>query len=101
MTVMAGMVQSSWYSNSMPQINLPDDSFYLPVVDNVNAGMTGEDNKKNGMNVDDFGKRVADRVLAGKEKDGKIWEGASSGLVYWVSAWFPGWVLVSFVFLLE
>ena len=89
---MAGMVQSSWYSNSMPQIELPEDSYYHAVTDAIDAGMQGADNKKNGTNVDVFAEEVVGKVVMGQR--GKIWVGAMGGLVKWVSGWFPVWVLV-------
>jgi 1-acylglycerone phosphate reductase len=91
-TVMAGMVQTAWYSNSMPQIKLPEDSYYHAVTDAINAGMQGVDNKKNGTNVDVFAEEMARRVVKGER--GKIWVGAMAGLVKWVTGWFPMWVVV-------
>jgi 1-acylglycerone phosphate reductase len=89
-TVMAGMVQSSWYSNSMPQIELPEDSYYHLATDAINAGMQGDDNKKNGMNVDAFAEQVVKSVVNGSR--GKIWAGAMAPLVKWVTGWLPVWV---------
>jgi hypothetical protein len=80
---MAGMIQSSWYSNSIPQIRLPEDSYYQLVTDAINEGMTGTDNKKNGTNVDVFSEQVVNEVV--KARPGLVWKGALSGLVYWLS----------------
>ncbi|KAF2786109.1 putative short-chain dehydrogenase/reductase [Melanomma pulvis-pyrius CBS 109.77] len=90
-TVMAGMVQSVWYSNSVPPFVLPEDSYYRPVVDAINDGLQGADNKKNGMDVDIFAENVVKQVVRGQR--GRIWAGALSGLVKWTTAWMPGWVL--------
>lgn len=92
-TVMAGMVRTVWYSNSVPPFVLPEDSYYRSVVDAINDGMQGTDNKKNGMDADVFAEVVVKRVVRGER--GRIWAGALSGLVKWTTAWMPGWVLVS------
>lgn len=75
----------------MPQIKLPEDSYYHSVQDAINAGMTGEDNKKNGMNVDTFAELVVKDVIGGRK--GLVWRGALSALIYWVSWLAPTWVL--------
>jgi 1-acylglycerone phosphate reductase len=90
---MAGMVQSSWYSNSVPQFKLPGDSYYYAVTDAIDAGVQGADNKKNGTNVDAFAEEVVRRVVKGEK--GMIWAGAMASLVKFVNGWLPVWVLVS------
>lgn len=88
---MAGMVQSSWYSNSIPQIQLPEDSYYHSVTDAINAGMQGDDNKKNGTDVDVFAEQVVKSVVNGGR--GKLWAGTMAPLVKWVTGWLPVWIL--------
>jgi 1-acylglycerone phosphate reductase len=89
-TVMAGMVKSSWYSNSVPQIELPEDSYYHLAIDAINVGMQGDENKKNGTNVDAFAEQVVKSVVNGGR--GKIWAGAMAPLVKLVTGWLPVWV---------
>jgi short-subunit dehydrogenase len=89
-TVMAGMIKSSWYQNSMPQLELPEDSLYHPVADAVRFGMEGLGNEKDGMEPDEFAELVIRDVLAGKKV---VWRGGLSNMVYWVSNWMPKWVM--------
>ena len=86
-------MQSSWYSNSVPQFKLPGDSYYHAVTDAIDAGIQGADNKKNGTDVDAFAEEVVKRVVKGET--GKIWGGAMASLVKFVDGWLPVWVLVS------
>jgi 1-acylglycerone phosphate reductase len=87
------MIQSSWYSNSVPQVKLPEHSYYHPVIENINAGMTGIDNKEKGTNVDEYAEQVVRDILGRKE--GMVWRGAMSGMV-WLASLLPTWVMVSF-----
>jgi 1-acylglycerone phosphate reductase len=90
---MTGMIQSSWYANSVPQVKLPSDSYYHSAIENISAGMTGIDNKEKGTNVDEYAEQVVRDILARKE--GMVWRGAMSGMV-WMASLLPTWVMVSF-----
>ncbi|KAF2471139.1 uncharacterized protein BDR25DRAFT_313771 [Lindgomyces ingoldianus] len=63
------MVKSAWYSNSIPSLSLPEDSYYGPVVEQIEDGLTGAENKKRGMNVDIFAEGLVVGVPKGGKKD--------------------------------
>lgn len=99
-TVAAGMVQSAWYSNSIPSLTLPKDSYYHSVTEQINAGVRGDSNKESGTNVDVFAEQVVSDVLSGKS--GYVYRGALSTVVKWVGSVAPRWFMVRlYLFLLR
>ncbi|KAF2183964.1 NAD(P)-binding protein [Zopfia rhizophila CBS 207.26] len=97
-SLITGMIKSNWYSNSVPQIELPKDSYYHPVIESIRDGMTKMDNKKKGTNVDVFGESVVKDVLGGKK--GIVWKGALSRTV-WLASFLPSFVMVCLFLLLH
>ncbi|KAF2491707.1 NAD(P)-binding protein [Lophium mytilinum] len=88
-SVMAGMIQSQWYSNSVPPLQLPEDSYYQPVLKNIQGSVTGVANKESGTPPDVFAETVVKQLVDGKT--GKIWAGTLSTLI-WTVGWLPDWV---------
>ena len=88
--VMAGTVASAWDVNN-GEVKLKPDSRYASIRDVIQKWATGEA-KPTGTRVDDFANMVVHDIV-GKGKGGKVWRGAQSGFMKFVTGWMP----VSFV----
>ncbi|WPG98066.1 Hypothetical protein R9X50_00085100 [Acrodontium crateriforme] len=69
---------------------LPEDSIYLPVKDEYAARL--KHSQAQGIPNEVYAKSVVSQVLRSPRKD-VIWEGGKSWLVWFVSSYFPRWVL--------
>lgn len=91
-TAMVGMVRSRFHDN-LPPVALPENSFYKPVENWIQAtAKVGEDMAKYQMPVDQFAKELVGDILAGKT--GHIYKGGMSSTLRLFKWLMPTWILV-------
>ncbi|KAE8154394.1 hypothetical protein BDV25DRAFT_126495 [Aspergillus avenaceus] len=88
LTIMVGTVTTTFHANE-PEVILPPTSRYTAIRDTISQWATGKAGPK-GCSVTEFAELIVDDVLGG---NGVIWRGPNSGAVWFVSRWFPSWLL--------
>lgn len=87
-TLMPGGVESNIFANGPPPTELPKGSYYLPIEKQLARPVIFDK-----METAKFARCVVESVLNGHS--GKVWRGASAGMVSWMVRFMPQWLLVS------
>lgn len=86
---MAGTVETHFHANEV-EVTLPHSSFYTAAKEKISDWATGRAGPA-GTPVDDFARVIADDV---EKRQGVVWRGANSSIIYWVAKFAPTWLQV-------
>lgn len=87
-TVVTGGVKSNI---ARTKRDLPPNSIYLPIKEEYTHRQTHS--QANGIANEQYARSVVRQILGSPSKD-TIWDGGSSWLVWFISGFFPRWVMV-------
>lgn len=90
-TIVTGGVKSNIARTSR---ELPEDSIYLPLKREYGERLTHS--QANGVPNEEYARTVVAQVLKGKDT---VWAGGKAWLVWFLSQFFPRWVMVSLQYL--
>jgi len=91
-TLMAGMVKTKIHDN-VPEVALPENSYYQPVEDKVKATTAVEGNMVKWQTpVQQFADEVVEDILKGSE--GLVYKGGMSSVLRWSKMLLPTWMMV-------
>jgi short-subunit dehydrogenase len=89
LTIMAGTVESLFHANEV-EVTLPSSSYYTAAREVISKLATGEVGPRS-TSLQSFAQMVVEDI---EKRDGVVWRGANSSIVYWFSKFSPGWLVV-------